>query len=219
MQLPSALLLVVQLAAIVAVPFLETATLGGFRQSGRVLVGLVGLVVLLLAVRAVRVTPAPLSVALILGLSAAGLAVAQVVLPDSAAVLLWSSLLHAAFYGYTAYALLRYMFADTWVTRDEVYATGAAFAVFAWAFAHLYVAVQVLWPHSFAAHGQAGTGERSWYQLLFLSFQTMTGAGPSDIIPVTEHARSFVMVEQVCGMLFVALVVARVVGLTIARFK
>ena len=31
------------------------------------------------------------------------------------------------------------------------------------------------------------------------------------------HARSLVMVEQVAGVLYVALVVARLVGLTVAR--
>ena len=45
------------------------------------------------------------------------------------------SLLHALFYFYTGYGLLRYMFADNWVTRDELYATGAAFTVVAWGYA------------------------------------------------------------------------------------
>jgi hypothetical protein len=37
------------------------------------------------------------------------------------------------------------------------------------------------------------------------------------VTPVLAHARSFVMVEQVAGVLYVALVVARLVGLTVAR--
>ena len=41
--------------------------------------------------------------------------------------------------------------------------------------------------------------------------------GLSDILPVLGHARSFVMIEQVAGVLYVALVVARLVGLTVAR--
>ena len=46
-----------------------------------------------------------------------------------------TSVLHAAFYFYTAYALIPYMFTDERVTRDELYATGATFTVVAWAFA------------------------------------------------------------------------------------
>ena len=38
-------------------------------------------------------------------------------------------------------------------------------------------------------------------------------------MPVLPHARSLVMVEQVAGVLYVALVVARLVGLTVARAR
>ena len=37
--------------------------------------------------------------------------------------------------------------------------------------------------------------------------------GLSDIYPVLDHTRSLVMVEQVAGVFYVALVVARLVGL------
>jgi hypothetical protein len=36
-------------------------------------------------------------------------------------------------------------------------------------------------------------------------------------VPVLPQARSFVMIEQVCGLLYVALVISRIVGLTIAH--
>jgi Ion channel len=49
------------------------------------------------------------------------------------------------------------------------------------------------------------------------SFTNLTSVGLSDIVPVLPHARSLVMVEQVAGVLYVALVVARLVGLTVAR--
>ena len=39
----------------------------------------------------------------------------------------------------------------------------------------------------------------------------------SDVIPVTAQARSIVMIEQVAGLMYVALVISRIVGLTIAR--
>jgi len=49
---------------------------------------------------------------------------------------------------------------------------------------------------------------------LFLSFTTLTSVGLSDVMPVLPNARSLVIVEQVAGVLYVALVVARLVGLT-----
>ena len=37
----------------------------------------------------------------------------------------------------------------------------------------------------------------------------MTSTGLSDVIPVKPHARSLVMIQQIAGMLYVAMVVAR----------
>jgi hypothetical protein len=175
--------------------------------------------VLFLAVRAVRATPALTWVATVLGIPVVILTILEAVYPDSSGVVFWSSLLHALFYFYTGYGLLRYMFADNWVTRDELYATGATFTVVAWGFAYLYLAIQFIWPNSFTIYGEADPGTRTWFELLYLSITTMTSTGLSDIVAVTPHARSFVLLQQIIGMLYVALVVARLVGLTIARFR
>ena len=212
-------LLVVQLAAILLYPSMETATLGEWRYFGKSLFGVVGLIVLFLAVRAVRATPALTWIAAVIGIPVVVLTVAEAVWPESEAVAFWSSSLHAVFYFYTGYALLRYMFADNWVTKDELFATGATFTVVAWAFAYLYFAIQFVWPDSFTIYGQDLPGMRSWYELLYLSITTMTSTGLSDITAVTPHARSFVLLQMISGMLYVALVVARLVGLTIARFR
>ena len=130
--------------------------------------------------------------------------------------MLWSSVLHAAFYFYTSYALVRYMFRDHIVTPDELYATGATFTVLAWAFAYTFMAVQVIWPGSFSA-AETPLLPRSWFELLFLSFTNLTSVGLSDIVPVLPNARSVVMIEQVVGLMYVAIVISRVVGLTVAR--
>ncbi len=113
--------------------------------------------------------------------------------------------------------MIRYLFDDDRVTRDELFATGAAFTVVAWAFAYVYAAAQVIWPGSFV--GAGGAGDRSWFELLFLSFTTLTSVGLSDVTPVLAHARSLVMIEQVAGVLYIALVVARLVGLTFTRAR
>ena len=70
--------------------------------------------------------------------------------------MLASALLHAPFYFYISYGMIRYLFHDDKVTRDELYATGAAFTVVAWGFAYIYVAAQVVWPGSFVAYDGEG---------------------------------------------------------------
>jgi len=207
---PSAVLLAVQLLGVLLYPFMDESPVGRAALSS------FALLVLFLAVRAVRATPALLWVALLLGLPIVVLTVLEVVDPLNSQVSLWSSVVHAAFYFYTSFALLRYMFLDRFVTKDELWATGATFTVVAWAFAYTFMAVQVIWPGSFTAIIDLDA-PRTWFQLLFLSFTNLTSVGLSDITPVLPHARSWVMIEQVAGLMYVALVISRIVGLTIAR--
>lgn len=208
-QHPSAVLLAGQLAAVLIYPFIGDST------AGRAALGGVGTMLVLAALYAVRRTPALVWVALILGVPALVCSALEVVWPASDGVVLASALLHAPFYFYVSYGMIRYLFHDDRVTRDELFATGAAFTVVAWGFAYVYLAVQVLAPGSFT--GAGGAGERTWFELLYLSFTTLTSVGLSDVTPVLDHARSLVMIEQVAGVLYVALVVARLVGLTVAR--
>ena len=57
----------------------------------------------------------------------------------------------------------------------------------------------------------------SWFELLFLSFTNLTSVGLSDLVPVLPYAHSVVMLEQLAGVMYIAFVISRVVGLTIVR--
>ena len=207
---PSGVLLVCQLLAVLLYPFLSDS------GAGRAVLGVVGMLVVGLALWAVRRTPALNVVALALGLPALVFTVLDAGFPHNDAIGLTSALLHAPFYFYVSYAMIRYLFHDDHVTHDELFATGAAFTVVAWGFAYVFTAVQITWPGSFATPGQA-SDPRGWFELLYLSFTTLTSVGLSDVAPTLAHARSVVMLEQMAGVMYVALVVARLVGLTIRR--
>ena len=208
---PSGVLLFAQLLAVLAYTF------AGDNALGRVLLGVFSVVVLAVAVYAVRSTPALTWVAVLLGVPVVLLTIAEGLVGDHDQVTLWSALFHAAFYGYTAYGLIRYLFDDTWVTRDEIFAVGANFTVVSWMFAYLFVAIQVVWPGSFTAF--QGQGHRTFLELLYLSFANLTSVGLSDVAAVLPMARSVVIIEQVAGVMYVALIIARVVGLTIHRWR
>jgi hypothetical protein len=207
---PSALLLAAQLLGVVLYPFM------GESPAGRAMLSLFSLLVLVLAVWTLRTTPALTWVSLLLGLPVVVLTILEALNPTGLTTLLWSSVLHAAFYLYITYGLIRYMFNDRAVTTDELFATGATFTVVAWAFAYLYVAIQVIWPGSFVAAVDPDA-PRTWVELLFLSFTTLTSTGLSDVVPVLPHARALVMIEQVAGLMYVALVISRIVGLKLYR--
>nr|WP_228500287.1 ion channel [Nocardioides agariphilus] len=193
-----------QLLAVLAYPFADGSTVG------RAFLGAMGTGVVLIALWAVRRTPALGWIAVLLGGPAMVFSILEAFV-DKDAVVLTSALLHAPFYFYVSYGMIRYLFHDDRVTTDELYATGAAFTVVAWGFAYVFVACQIIWPGSF------GGDQLRFFDLLFLSFTNLTSVGLSDILPTMGHARSFVMIEQVAGVLYVALVIARLVGLTVAR--
>ena len=207
---PSAVLLVVQLVGVLIYPFMDDSPVG------RAAVSLFSLLVLFLAVRTVRSTPVLTWIAVLLGLPIVVLTILEIADPENTTLVLWSSALLAAFYAYTSFALIRYMFRDRFITPDELWATGATFTVVAWGFAHAYMAIQVLWPGSFTAAVDP-EAQRTWFELLFLSFTNLTSVGLSDITPILPQARSIVMIEQVAGLLYVAFVISRIVGLTVTR--
>ncbi|HWO84748.1 MAG TPA: potassium channel family protein [Solirubrobacterales bacterium] len=204
---PSAVLLAAQLAAILIYPFLEEGA------AGRAVFSMFGIAILGLVVLAVRSSPAVTWVSVLLALPATVLLLVQAVTGDDA-LLPYSSAFESVLYFYAGGALLFYMLEDHEITRDELYAVGATFTLVAWAFAYAYVVCQAIEPQSFTAAVDPRDA-RTWMELLFLSFTTLTSTGLSDVVPVKPFARSLVMIEQIAGLGYVAMVVSRLVGLTL----
>ena len=206
---PSAVLHAVQLIAVLVYPFLEQGSIG------RALFSVFGIAILGLVVLAVRKTPGLTWVALLLGAPATVLLLIQAA-TDSSDLLPYSSALEAVLYFYAAGALIAYMLEDHEISRDELYAVGATFTLVAWAFAYTYTVVQAIYPHSFTAAVDP-EAQRSWMELLFLSFTTLTSTGLSDVVPIRPFARAVCMIEQLGGLAYVAVLVSRLVGLTVRR--
>jgi hypothetical protein len=208
---PSAILLGVQLAGILLYPFME-----GDGVS-RALFSAFGITVLALVVLAVRASPTWTWFGLMLGIPATVLLIIQAV-TDSDALFPYSSGLEAALYFYATYGLIRYITADHVITRDELFAVGATFTLVAWGFAYVYVVWQAIEPGSFIAAVDP-EGQRTWVELLFLSFTTLTSTGLSDVVPIDPFARSLVMIEQLAGLAYLAIIVSRLVALTVPRAR
>src|SRR5829696_9596646 len=158
-----------QLAGVLLYPFMEGS------DVGRALFSVFGIAVLGLVVLAVRSTTGLTWVALGLGAPATVLLLIQAI-TNSDALLPYSSAFEAVLYFFAAGALIRYMLADHIITRDELWAVGATFTLVAWAFAYTYIVVQAADPGSFTAE-VAPDADRTWLQLLYLSFTTLTSVG------------------------------------------
>ena len=204
---PSALLLAAQLLSLLLYPWIDNT------QEGRVLFGAVALVVIPLAVWVVNRSPSSTWIAWLLAIPAIALTVAGVLL-RMPRVLPWSAALEALLYFYAAGSLIHYMLRDPHVSADDLFAAGATFTLLAWGFAYAYFVCQSWIPGSFT--GLEPERARTWIELLFLSFTNLTATGIGDVIPVRAPARVLVMLEQFAGVGYIAAVVSRLIGMTLA---
>lgn len=204
---PSAALLVVQLAGILLYPWMESS------PGGRVALAAFGIFVLGVALRVVQRSPFQTWLALLLAVGVVSLSALHVIAPHPALPVA-IAVLQSLFYFYATGSLIAYMLRDWEVTTDDLFASGATFTLLAWAFAHAFTACDALLAGSFSAPINTA-GPRTWTELLYLSIAVLSSVGLSDILPVTGMARALVMLESFAGVMYMALVVSRVVGLTI----
>ena len=102
------------------------------------------------------------------------------------------------------------------MTVDELFAVGATFTLLAWGFAYVFTAAAV--PPAGLLHGGGRpAGQRTLDGAAVPEFTNLTSTGLSDVVPITAHSRSLVMIEQLAGLGYVALFVSRLVGLTVTR--
>jgi hypothetical protein len=137
---------------------------------------------------------------------------------NNSTLLMWSSLLEAVLYFYGAGSLIAYMMEDYRVTIDELFAAGATFTLLAWGFAYVYLVCQIWFPGSFTGLNFPGE-PRTFVELLSLSFANLSATGLGDILPITSTARVLVMLEQFAGVAYIAVVVSRLIGMTITLQK
>jgi uncharacterized membrane protein len=169
-------------------------------------------VVLAFAIRMVRRTPGEVRVSWALAVPIIALLLAQILLGYNH-LLAWSSGLEALFYFYAAGSLIAYMMEDERATTDELFAAGATFTLLAWAFTHMYILLQEVQPGTFAAAVNAGA-PRTWTELNYLSFALLSSTGIGDVIPLTPPARALASVEMLVGLMYLAVVVARLIAFT-----
>ncbi len=91
---------------------------------------------------------------------------------------------------------------------------------FCWAF--LYAIIFLRHPESFAGVVTATTGQPTWFQHFFpilgyFSLTTLSTIGFGDITPLTLQARYAAVAEGITGQFYMAILVARLVGMQMSR--
>jgi len=146
-----------------------------------------------------------------------GIATALVVLVAGSGSSLVRVALHgnaALFIALVTIALLRYVLDWHSITIDKVFGAVAAYILIAFSFASLFGLLQIWQPNAFhVAHANDIDGHLGWYDMIYFSFTVLTSTGFGEITPVTNQARSLIVVEQVLGVMYVAFLVARLANL------
>jgi hypothetical protein len=208
---PSAILLLAQLLGMLLYPFVERT------ESAHVAFNGFGIVILAITTGMVRRTPGLARISAAIAVPIIVLLALQMLL-NMSYLLVWSSALEALFYFYAAGSLIAYMMGDLRATTDELFAAGATFTLLAWGFTHLFVMIQTLQPGTYSAAVNAGA-PRTWSELNYLSFALLSSTGIGDILPLTGYARTVAAVEMFVGVMYLATVVARLIGLTLISRK
>ncbi|MEP6932727.1 MAG: ion channel [Nitrospirota bacterium] len=197
------LLFLALLALLIAIPFLsETA-------HGRLIVGLCNIIMLLTAVGAVGRSKLPLAIAIflavptltfqLLGLQSGG-----------SGYKVWSWSCNAVLYSFTLGNLLHYVLRQDRITADKLYGAVAAYMLIAILWAFLHGVLQYFYPGAYAISGKVQTLDLP--DFIYFSFSIITTAGFGDITPVLLQSRFLVILEGVTGVMYVAILIARLTG-------
>jgi hypothetical protein len=211
-QLPNAWLLLALVVQVLSYPFLD------HYPGGRVAIAGFDLVILALALRASRAGGHETWLGYVLVAPAMALAVADALGTHAPGVYAASLVAQALFHAFVVLCLLRYMLRDEIMTRDELFAAAGLYVLMAFVFAYLYALVEHWLPGAFVINAANNPrGVTRWWDLLYFSFTCLTSVGFGEITPADDHARSLVMIQQMIGVLYFALVVSRLVTLQTRR--
>jgi len=108
-------------------------------------------------------------------------------------------------------ALLRFIYKAPVIDMNVLLASVTIYILLAALFSPLYNTIEALSPGSFVDNSLGQPVQ--WQQILYFSFVTITTTGYGDILPINPWARSLATLEAMCGVLYVALLMGRLVGI------
>jgi hypothetical protein len=121
-------------------------------------------------------------------------------------------------------AILSQVLTTDYVTLDTVIGAAAVYVLIALLWGTIYAILEFWWPGSFTFPASFQTsGPTTLVPLmkdtiiLYYSFETLTTLGFGDVLPATPPARFFSVAEALVGQLYLAILVARFVGLQVTH--
>ena len=136
-------------------------------------------------------------------------------LTDISSFRIIGNILTILFIGYTATIILSYLFTEDEITGDAIMGAICVYFLIGSAWAFIFFTLELLQPGSFQMPQGQGTTDLSHFS--YYSYVTLTTLGYGDFTPISAQARSLALLEAIMGQLYIAILVARMVGIHIAQ--
>jgi hypothetical protein len=123
------------------------------------------------------------------------------------------AVIYIIFLLFTIGVVLAYLLKKGPITADKLHGALAGYMMLALLWAFFYALIESFTPGSFLLGGTRLGESGEFMHLLYFSFTTLTTTGFGDITPVSDQARSLVIIEEFTGVFFVGVLIARLAGL------
>ena len=128
------------------------------------------------------------------------------------------------FLGYVVAVIIGALFRQRTITADMICCSICAYLLLGVCWAFVYSLIEILLPGSFSisdaqlrVSGELNVSGTESQFALYYSFVTLSTLGYGDVIPISTVSRAFSICESVAGQIYLAVLVARLVGLHISQ--
>jgi hypothetical protein len=133
-------------------------------------------------------------------------------------VLRGGEILEGLFFAYTSIVIVYHLFREKKVTFEVISGAICGYFLIGLTWAFIFFVLQKFNPESFQLSFQLSEGQGATIShFTYYSFVTLTTLGYGDITPVTVVARSLAVLEAVAGQLYIAIMIAGLVGVYISQ--
>jgi hypothetical protein len=110
-------------------------------------------------------------------------------------------------------SVLGYVLKHGRITADKLHGALAGYIMLAILYAFIYALLERATADSFGPAHLEFLEPGTFFHMIYFSLTTLTTTGFGDIVPLTNQARSVVMVEEFTGVFYVGVLIARLAGL------
>ncbi len=136
--------------------------------------------------------------------------------------IIFNSTLNSIFLAYVCVHIFKFITSATSPSSQLIYAALCMYLLMGMVWSFIYVLLVAIDPNAIKLALVIDWGDNSrdvFAEMYYFSFVTLTTLGYGDVLPISRIARSLATLEAVIGQLYLAVVIASLVGIQINRRK